>query len=280
MGKESEIFFTRHSIKPKGNDIESADFPGISEKGVEMAKERAKEILELLDKSAEGSVMFIAGASDTPRTGSTAEVYGEELKELAKEKEDIVVISRQEIKDEGAPEGYTKLVNKFSQIIDSNPDKKIVIDFPLFLKELSMKPWLDEKGNFSQYLLELMKKNNDDAYLAMKEWVDTSGVMENKGLSGPNPLDVAKSHKKAIGRILEFADKHIHGRPLILGMVGHSWMVDIFLAYLSSGKIDAESLEQVAGGEMIKETELASIKIENGEIAVSYRGKTFVSKEE
>lgn len=279
MEKESEFFLTRHSIKPKDSDTESADFPGISEKGVELARERVAEIMSLLEKSPEGTVMFISGVSDAPRTGSTAELYGEELKELAKDKEDIMIISRKEIKDDGAPEGYTKTINKFSDIIKSNPDKKIVIDFPLFLKELSLKPWLDEKGNYSQYLQELMKKNNNDEYLAMKEWIETNGVMENSDLRGPDPLDVVKGHEKAISRLLNFANKHVRDRPLILGMVGHSWLADTFLTYLSSGKIDAKGLEEVAGGEMIKETELAAVKIENGQTTVSYRGKTFVSKE-
>ncbi|MFH0854021.1 MAG: hypothetical protein V1891_00810 [bacterium] len=53
-----EFFAARHTIKPKGEDKESLEYKGASEKGVELGRERAKEVLEILEKSNEGTVRY------------------------------------------------------------------------------------------------------------------------------------------------------------------------------------------------------------------------------
>jgi len=59
-------FFSRHSVKPRGEDLESSALAGISEKGVELAKERAQEILSNSERLENGTIMFIGGASEVP----------------------------------------------------------------------------------------------------------------------------------------------------------------------------------------------------------------------
>jgi len=271
--KEKEFFVTRHSKKPKGEDIESSDYPGISEKGVELAKERAKEIESFLEQQGAGAVLFIGGGSEIPRTKSTAEAYGDAIKELAKEKEDILVITKDEIGSEGAPSGYTKAIEKIAEKIKSNPDKKVVIDYPFFLKELSPARWFDEKGNLSPYAAELLKRNDGNEYEMTKDWIQTGGQIEN--LQGPNPMAVAESYKHALLRLQKFAERFIEGRPVIIGVVGHSMDIDVFATQLAKGKIDIQGFEEVTQGQLIKETEMATINIDEDKITLSYRNRDF-----
>ena len=53
----TEYWVTRHS--KSGKDVESS--PGLSEQGVEMARERAKTIVELIENSQKGSVNIPRG---------------------------------------------------------------------------------------------------------------------------------------------------------------------------------------------------------------------------
>ena len=51
---------TRHSIKPKGEDNPSEEYKGISEKGVELAREQAQKWLEVLKNAPEKAVLLLA----------------------------------------------------------------------------------------------------------------------------------------------------------------------------------------------------------------------------
>ncbi len=129
-------FFTRHSTRPKEGDPESAEFEGVSEKGVELARERAREILESLDGLENGTIMFVGATSEIPRTKSTALIYGNEIKKiLLKETRDDVLIFMPE--DLEKIEGYSNKINYLVNQITTNPDKKIIIDISLFIKEFS-----------------------------------------------------------------------------------------------------------------------------------------------
>lgn len=274
MENPEKFFVTRHSKKPKGDDLESTQYPGISERGIELAKERAEEIATFLEKADKGTVMFIGGASNIIRTKSTAEAYGDEIRELTKEKaDDILVITKEEIESKGAPEGYSEAVQQIVENIKANPNKKVLVDFPLFLKELSPARWFDEKGNLSEYASKLLEKNNNDEYETTKDWIRTGGVIE--GLKGPNPLEVAEDYKRALLRLQKFAKRFITDRPLIIGMVGHSMDIDAFATYLASGNIDEDSFNKVTQGSLIKETEMATIKIDENEITLSYRNRDY-----
>jgi len=268
-----ESFFARHSLKPDKTSPESPEYKGISEKGVELARQKAGEVLEVLEKAEPGTVMFIGGASEAIRTKSTARVFGKEVKEKVQKegKEDILVLTEKDIIDK--EKGYSQIVEGVSDLINKNKDKKIMIDFPLMLKEFAMKPWMDEKGNLSEYTQKLMAKNNNDSNACVKEWIATGGRMED--LSGPDPEQIAKDHIKGIGRLTDFAQKHIENRPLIVGFVGHSWNIDALAVYLvNNGKVDAEGFQKV-GGEMIKDSEIGRIEIKDGEAALNYKGKKF-----
>lgn len=273
--KFEDFFATRHSVKPKGEDIESKEYPGISEKGVELARERARSILESLEKAEEGTVMFIGGVSEMVRTRSTARVFGEEIKRTAEEKgrENLMILTQKDIIDR--EKGYSQTVKEVAERIKANPDKKILIDFPLFLKEfgLGLSRWRDKEGNDTPYIKELKKRNENDFTACLKDWIENKGQIGD--LQGPNPTRVAEEQLEGIKRLREFAQKHIGERPLIIGTVGHAWNLDALTIYLANeGKVDLEGFEKV-GGEVIGEAEMTQVEIDKKGAKLNYKGKEY-----
>ena len=281
---ESRHFLTRHSIKPVNPDKsdESKEYPGISEAGVRRARSSAKNIFELLDKSESGTVMFLSGVSEEIRTASTARVYGDELKKMLKDRKDYIVITDKDV--EKMP-GYNTIAEYTKTVIDSNPDKKIIVDIPLFLNELSARSrqgkvgWMDNKGKPTPYALRLIERCGKDQYKALRYWIEHNNP-EIGGERGPDPNEIAKSYAQGVSKLEQFAQKYIGDRPLITGLVGHSWDADVYLAYLAgNGKVDKNSLDLVASGKgMIKETEMAYVRADKDMISLTYRNREHKTK--
>lgn len=277
-----KFFLGRHSIKPDKKtpgDPESKEYKGITEKGVELSRKKAKEILEFLDNAKEGTIMFIGGSSDQIRTKSTARVYGDEIKNVVREegREDVLVLTKEDFSEiskdkDGNGRGFTKIIENLQKIVSENKDKKILIDFPLFLNELGMDQWMDDEGGFSEYTLKLLAENNNNHTEAVRSWIKNEGKLGN--LQGPNPTEVASDHIKGIERLREFAKKYAQDRPVIIGATGHSWNLDALAAYLANnGVVNEEGFEK-AGGKMIGESEMARIEIkEDGEPVLIYNEK-------
>ena len=258
-----ESFFTRHSQKSERLEDESAEYPGLTEAGVALARERARqEILELVEKSEPGTVVFIGGASDLPRTKSTAKVYGDELQKM--DAEDVLVITRQEIaKIYKEEKSYKGTLEQIAEFIKQNENKKIIVNFPMFLKGLSLK---DEGREFFAYYNQLLEKHGRNESAAIKDWLETNGKVDGKQ-AGPVPQELARNIESELERLKTFAQKHFDGRPLITGLVGHSWLLDAFLYE----KIGEKALEKG----MINETELAKIKVGPDKTEIEYRGEIF-----
>lgn len=269
-------FFTRHSIKPNGEDLESSEFSGISEKGVELAKKRAEKILANLKEQENGTVMLISGVSEMPRTKSTAATYGQEIKNIIEvQKINNILIFLPE--DLGTINGYKNKINFLVEQINANPNKKIVLDFPMFVKEFSFKNrWADKEGNLSEYTKELLNRNGDDDEEALKDWFDNQGKINS--LVGPNPKEVAEQQLAGIERLREFAKKYIPDKQLVIGAVGHSWNLDALAVYLANnGEINKESFEKMKA-KMIGETEMIKISGHNGKQVLEYGNITIPLK--
>ncbi len=274
---ERRYFLTRHSIKPKGEDVESKRYRGISKKGVELAKESVKNILYNLEKSPKNAIIFLSGVSDEVRTRSTAEVYGDELKKKLAGKEDYIILTREDIP---LGKGYSAIAKQIKEVINANPNKRIIVDIPLFLKEFSLKRkgWLTKEGKPTLYTSKLLEKHNMDEYKITREWIKHQGEFE--GVKGINPINIARSYEKGISRLEKFARKYIGNRPYITGIVGHNPELDAYLTYLiGGGKVDLQTFDRVSSGKgIIKETELASIKIGPEITTLTYRGKEYQRK--
>ncbi len=257
-----EFFAARHSIKPKGEDVESKQYPGISEKGVELARKKAPEVLKFLDASREGTVMFIAGASDLIRTKSTGRVFGDEIKKMAQEqnRDDLLVFTEEDIMAD-KKEGYSRKIKKLVDQINNNPDKKVIISFPLFLKEFSLGlgKFMDKSGKLTPFAEKLLQRNNYDDMESFKDWIQNKGIIDD--LKGPEPIEVAQEQLKGIERLKKFISKYLPNRFSIVGSVGHGWNLDALAVYLANnGKIDLEGFEKI-GGNTMSETQM--IRIEN-----------------
>lgn len=271
-------FFTRHSMRPKEGDQESLDFEGVSEKGVELAKQRAREILESLEQSENGTIMFIGGTSEIVRTKSTAVIYGNEMRNIVSEqkRDDILVFVPEDLEN---IDGYSNKVDYLVKQITTNPEKKIVIDFPLFTKEFSfVGDFTTEEGKWTQYTREMLKRSGGNSERFLKDWLDNQGVVGD--LKGPNPKEIAEKQLVGLNRLREFVTKYISGRPLIIGSVGHSWSLDALAVYLANnGEITAGAFDKMKA-KMIGETEMIKLMQKDGKQVLQYGELLIPLKEE
>lgn len=286
--------FTRHSTSARhkaekpGDEI-SPEHKSLTVGGVEKAQETArKDLVGIIDKAPEGAVLFVGGKSDQARTGETGEVYGEELKQISGGREDLFVLTKQDIEhmrsktDDSRDSG--KVLDKIKEAINQNSGKKVVITFPLWLKELSYaydNRWVDSKTKKkTDYFDEIVKKYDGNHAPAARDWIENQGRLEladGRVLLGPNPEKVAKEYLRGLSRLQEFAEKQIPGRPVIVHGVGHQWDLDAVVTLLAQGKVDIESFDKTSGGTVINESEVISnITISpDGKTSVDYRGKSF-----
>jgi len=225
------------------------------------------------------------------RTRSTIKIYAKELKERLKEKEDVVIISQEEIKNlYKETRGVHKTIEAIQREIAQNPTAKVIIEFPLVIKELSDPKWFHpedqnkphEQRRLSPYVdhlggVERFRKQRDEA---IKQWFNEKGIVDNEQL-GPNPQEIAKDHLRALRRMEEFVRKIFPENPLKIVVVGHSLELDVFYTFLANqGEITPEGFEKI-GGKMVEETEPAQIILfPGGKIELRYRGKTFEFQED
>ena len=282
MLNESLNFLTRHSKKFKENKglEESREYPGLTMEGVRLARETSADKLKpMIDKLPEKAVMAIIGASDAIRTKSTAQIYGDELKKQYHGSENVIIKTKEEILPSKAQEDLPldrRAIEELKKEIEQNPDKKFVLDFPLFIKEFSMKGrWVDKDGNLSLYCQKLLGAVNNDDDQAVIKWVETDGEID--GIKGPKPLEVARLYKQGFERLKKFVETQISDRPVFIGGVGHSWDLDVFIAYMTHNKIDEKALKDIMGenAEMIQETEEFYFNIEDGKIKGRYRDQDY-----
>jgi hypothetical protein len=280
-----EAIITRHSIKGKG----SLEYPDLAEpEGLELAKKRTLEIKELIDNSPKDAIIFIGGASDYPRTKSTAEVYGDEINKLCQNDPNIIVLTRNQDDSPFDPEnGYTSITENIKEIVKNNPEKKVVISFPMFIKQFAFSyeyapdkyRWADKKGNLTPFTEKLVEADEKLAEQGRKDgglilWIESQGKIGD--IEGPSPKQVAEEYIEGLIRLQNFAKEYINERPLIVGGVGHSWDLDALAIYLGNGGIvDLDGYKKVANEEMIKETELFKFIIDKNQVKIYYKGQDF-----
>ncbi|MCK4744450.1 hypothetical protein KAS41_00060 [Candidatus Parcubacteria bacterium] len=274
---EKEFFAARHSIstKEKNKQFESKKYHGIIEDGVELSKEKAKEILEFLKEAKEGTIIFLGGATEKIRTKSTARVFGDEAKHIiAKEKiDDIMVLTEEDIIYKETGKGYSQIVNNVVKKIQDNKDKKIILDFPLFLKEFGFARWTDGKGSRSDYTKTLIAKYGGNYDDCVKDWIKNKGKLND--LQGPSPTEVAEEHLHGINRLHNFIEKYINDRSIVVGFVGHCWNLDALAVYLANNKkVDLEGWQKIRET-VINESELMRLEI-NKTTKFIYRNKEYL----
>lgn len=273
MEKLNNAFVTRHSIKPAGEDGESAEYKGISDKGVEAAEVRAEGLKNIIDEAESGSVIFIGGASDAIRTKSTANVYGNKLNDIYHDEPAVKVFAQSELNS--IQDGGGKTIKVIGDYIKEHSGQKVVISSPLFLKELSLKDWMTKEGDLIPYFKTLYEQNDNNDLAVAREWISNQGKVGE--LSGPNPVEVAKGYIKAIKRLQEFVKGQVGDRPVIVGLVGHCFVLDVLATYLANdGAVTVEGFDKVSKSEgLIKETEPIQIEINSTGASVVYRRECY-----
>lgn len=288
---------SRHA-KPLRNaseaDPASTDFPELTQKGVEQSQETAQtDLLEILDQAPAGTVMFIGAKTDQERTGQTAEIYGNKLKEIAHDREGLIVFTKSDVDQIVRSQGTTKGIAAITDLIHANPDKKIVIDYPLYIKQLGYEyqnRWT-ENGKKTEYFDEILKKYNGSHAEAIHDWIKNDGVLtttDGRIIEGPKPEDVAKQYLEGIKRVHDFSKEQIGDRPIIVHAVGHQWDLDAVATFLAKGHVTYADFMNVMGrsGEDVNkhpigESEVISdisIDPKSKEATVTYRGKSYQTK--
>ena len=269
---ETSYFLTRHS-KP-GNDAEGS--PGLSQEGVELAKEKAKSIAQLVIDSAKGSVILYAGVTSAPRTRSTMELYADETEKILKERgETVRFIKKEDIKEQADESGYLKTATQFALGVNEVPGEKVVIELPLFLKEFSMEKYLYEEDGktVKPEWQKLLDKHGKDYTAAIEDWFNNPEVSK-----AVNPEEMAQSCMKGMKRLEDFSKRFFPDRPVKIGFVGHSFIIDALLTYIANdGKVSTDGFKKI-GGDIVKETELSTIEFDGeGGVHLRYRDQDFLS---
>ena len=158
-----------------------------------------------------------------PCTKSTSRVSANELKSLLADKTDEYLVYEQ--KDiEAAVDKKTQSTREVaSKLVADNPDKKVILSYPLFLKEFSLvAPETGPRAKVPEwktggvkeigtpYLAELMKQAGNNEATAVSKWIDNDGKINMPNgdvLEGPNPVETAQGYIKSIERLQNFAMK-------------------------------------------------------------------------
>jgi broad specificity phosphatase PhoE len=273
---------------------ESPEYPGLTIEGVEEAQGKAiNEILPIIEESAPGTVIFLGATSELERTRSTANVFADAIAEKVKD-EKILFIDRNEIKEVYAEtKSLSGVINHLKTIIDNNKGQKIIIDFPLFLKGLSMAETKDartgkvrrsglitleksESGreieNLTPYADSFYKENNYDEAEFLKTLIESG---EEKGL---DPAKIAEGFQNSIDRLVNFFRKNFdQQRHLnVIAVDSSGWMEWLAVYLANKGKIDQDGLQQVFSGKNMAETEFYVVDFGPEKVEVSIRDKKFV----
>ena len=283
---ENQGFGFRHTktdTLPNGERI-------VSNVGRELAEQRARseEVSRLIDQAPPGAVIFLGGASDAIRTHETGEAIGNTLADVYVDRTDIHVIPPHEIRAFTEVAGSrAETIRQIQTVIADRPSQKVVITYPFTLKELSPNAPVEgvpgesrwrvggkeaEFTGYTKFLLAKGKENPPDGDL--REWFKNKGVVEGQKV-GPAPEEVAQAYLKAFDRLKAFVTKQVADRPVVVGLVGHSWDLDALAVYLgNNGVIDEAGYDRVRGtGHMVKETELLQFSIDHGQATLNYRGQ-------
>jgi hypothetical protein len=275
------ISFSRHAnpARYSGPDNPlSKKYHSITEKGVKQAHITVREeLIPALEATPPDTVLFILAKSDQTRTGHTADAYGDEFDRIAQSRDDLFVLTKTKL---SVQRGNT--IRTIKEIIKGNPDKKIIVVYPLCVKQLSYAfedRWITD-CNKASYFEELVKKCGGDYGDSLHDWIETQGKLvleDGTTITGPLPEKVAREYLEGIMRVYHFVKKKVPNRPIRVHGVGHQLDLDAVVTFLATGKVDTLSFIKVTGGTAINESELITdiTFSSNGRITVKYRGKEF-----
>lgn len=289
MKNEINIF-SRHSIRSDGEmglgnlkpeDTTSENFPALTKEGEEKIREIARdEYAEVIDNMETNGILFLGGSSEEGRTKESANVIGNEMSNLYKDNKDILVLDKNTIQQiqEDAKGESGKILKKLEAVINNNPDKKIIIVYPLFLKEFSLRPVFRnlKDGQHSDFSKKIFSKVGYNEQLGFIEWLNKDAEIKQ----GQSANDVSLKQLKGLQRLREFAEIFSQNRQLCAGFIGHGWNLDaLALYYANGGKVDKNAFKELFDNKIIGQAETGWVELKDGETVLHYKDKIFNSKE-
>ena len=301
---ETTFLVNRHTLKgtPEAVSEQSGlEFKGITEAGAEKVRERVRtDLLETIEKSAPGSVVVLGGASDLYRTKSSSRVATEELQKLLSERSnEFLILDEAAINNLVQDRSTESTLHALQKVVSENSDKKVIISYPLYIQELTLLTketgrmegvtnWKiggpdSETSTAATAEYTRLAGGTPENINAVLNWVKTHDHLEVDGkiLEAPNPIETAKRYTRAFLRLQKVAKQLFPNRPLVIQITGHSWDIDVFIAYLTHhGKIDEDGVREIAAGNQGKDTvieafEAPVIKVGSQGATLSYRDKEY-----
>lgn len=286
--------FLRHSERStKDANVINSDapgYPGITERGVQMLEEPSARLALAIEAGAPNAVVFIGGSSEEIRTRSSAEVIGDNLARMYKDDPNTVVITRSQIKEmykaQTSPEADPQMaavdrmlnvIKHVKTIIHDNPDKRIIVTYPLHLKQFSMRPILrDFQGNQTAYTKELEARNPGDVDAQMLEAMLDTHPADYKNPRPFSPDELGNQHLQGVERLHRLAERVVGERETFVAFVGHGLYLDTLAGKLAKRK--DESLEKAyrerLQAKSIGQAEMGIVRFKDNAATFTYQGQT------
>lgn len=290
MSENEGTIFSRHTARSDGTmglgggEGGSEQYPSLTEQGVERAQELARtEFTKMIEEADPSTVMFLGGASEEVRTKQTGDVIGNSLAEHFRDREDIAVITRADIEQlrirTKEAEGG-RVLPELQRLLDENQGKKVVVTYPLAIKQFGLRPHHREKetGAHTPYIQALLARTGRDENKAVLEWFRNKGKIEKEGkvLEVPSPQQTAEAHVEGINRLRTFTTRFAKDRPVLVGLVGHGWQLDALAVYLANkGRANVTGFKKLFGGKALKQPEAGTVTVSQQGATFSYRGKDY-----
>lgn len=241
----------------------------LSEAGIEQSKIKARDLLEEIEASPEGSV-FYAMPSNIGRAIETRDVIETELKTAAQNIQGIEFISVQDIERIKQAKGdkskkYVITGIQPSTVLGFNektPSLSAFLKFKQAYKnneDLVGKTWAARTSEIRKLKEEIKVKNPD---------LDISGI--NPKEFEKTPEEAALKYIRLMKRMAEITEKHFPDHPWKGLQVGHNISADFSALAMLGKDISVQSIEEL-GGKFRQFLESAHFEFKEGKTMAKYR---------
>lgn len=253
-----------------GEGEESEEYPGLKEQETGKVEPLVDSLEKTVLDMPDNGVLFLGGSSQADRTESTINKSADRLKDRIESKdyegeldEDNIKILTQEEVEMAVDE--VPIEKKVKKNLEDHDDKKVVVTFPLFLDEFSLRPHhreltTDTEGapDHQEYMSEfvdrsekmyggylerlfkdngrLYKYNENEEKITDEDGNPIPVTDENNNRldeNAPGPTEMAEKHLKGIIDLYSFAKKYTEERSTGIGISGHGSQIDSLGLYLA-----------------------------------------------
>jgi len=301
------MFLARHA--DKGNGAMSQKHLGISDQGEREVRQYATRLQQMIEQSPQNAVFFLGACSEHQRTDATALAYMDKVSRGYNGREDVVVYVPKAIERWQQEKAQAKLPNMSTSIpynnkgvsnltlreirdtiketrkvIKDNPDKKVIVCLPLYLKDFSFfrHGWINPQTyDFNDYAKKILEgrvelpEQEQYGHLT-RRWLETQGRLDS--FKGPNPQDCMGDFEKGVGRYKRFASRFAGGRPTYTGTFNHAWEADAYATKEATEKLTPEAFDEVFGKKALATAEPVTILSNGTTKTVSVRNREWGRK--